>query len=252
MAGVDTFPGRSVISAFNLVERMLGEVLHVIPYAPEHEGVWSPSLVTILLEACSQLDSLWKYEVEHPTNPVLPLKGNLNIAYYFQNLGQKVADRWVVLWGEEGEKIQPFAPWAEVPDFGPASYRPLDWWQAYNEVKHDRLANRKQATLRNAAYALAGLFLGILRCPACAEFILQEGWVPSRPHDHDEPSMLLSDDPRISFLVAESALFSHLLSRDKPTRQGPWSIETRASARFVRWFRRQHPNHAYVLSSLDL
>jgi hypothetical protein len=171
----------------------------------------------------------------------------LAIPDYFNNLGKKVADRWVVLWGEKGEHLQPFATWQGVP-----SYTPLDWWQAYNDVKHDRLANRRKATLRNAAYALAGLFLGILRSPACAEFILQEGWIPSEPHDHDDPQMLLSDYPSIGFLAAESTLFSHLLSRDRKSRQGPTRCQTRASMRFVRWFLREYPHHDYVLSPADI
>ena len=54
--------------------------------------------------------------------------------------------------GQEGKRIEPFAAWISQ------SYVPLDWWQAYNNVKHDRLANRTQATMKHAAQALAALF----------------------------------------------------------------------------------------------
>ena len=77
---------------------MFDDVLRHIPYVPSHESVWSPSLTTILLEACSQLDSLWKYEVKNtPASILHPSGKNLDIKYYFQNFGPTLAPEWVVL-----------------------------------------------------------------------------------------------------------------------------------------------------------
>ena len=56
------FPGRNVISWYESVEALLDDVLTVIPFEPSHLTVWSPKLTTVLLETCSQLDSLWKHE----------------------------------------------------------------------------------------------------------------------------------------------------------------------------------------------
>ena len=89
MSPMSTFPGETVISSFSHVELMFDNVLRHIPYVSEHEDVWSPSLVTVLMEACSQLDSLWKYKVTNSPNAILPPSSeNLNITHYFQNLGK--------------------------------------------------------------------------------------------------------------------------------------------------------------------
>ena len=52
----------SVLSWYVDAEDMLQDVLRYVPYCLEHKSVWSPKLVTILHEVCSQLDSLWFYE----------------------------------------------------------------------------------------------------------------------------------------------------------------------------------------------
>ena len=56
-------PHRSVFGAFGRLERQLGEFLDYVPFEQAHHEVWSPILATIILEACSQLDSLWKMEL---------------------------------------------------------------------------------------------------------------------------------------------------------------------------------------------
>jgi len=230
------FPGLSVIASFKLVEGMLEEVLRFVPYCREHENVWSPPLVTILLDTCSQLDSLWKFETEQLPRPIRSSNGNQNIIDHFQNFGERVADRWVVFWSEKGEKLAPFAPWIGLADYNESSYRPLAWWTAYNAVKHDRIANRKEATLKNVAHALAGLYLGILRSRQCAASIAQEGWIPSPVQGACDPCYLLDDDPPVTFLAVECKLLSHLLTKDSLNRKGPKQVTTWASYRFLRWF----------------
>jgi hypothetical protein len=82
LSPVSNFPGETVISSFRHIELMFEDVLGNIPYVPEHENVWSPSLVTILLETCSLLDSLWKYRVTNTPDAIFPPSGqNLNSSF---------------------------------------------------------------------------------------------------------------------------------------------------------------------------
>jgi len=53
-----------------------------------------------------------------------------------------------------GEIIEPFANWNTTR---PA--QSLEWWQAYNEVKHNRVAQMKKASLKNVLYSLCALCL---------------------------------------------------------------------------------------------
>ncbi len=59
-----------------------------------------------------------------------------------------------VLVRRSGLEIQPWQAWAsrELPF----------WWTAHNAVKHDRSRNYEEANLKNALYALAGLFAAVL------------------------------------------------------------------------------------------
>ncbi|MBN2018637.1 MAG: hypothetical protein JW749_00245 [Sedimentisphaerales bacterium] len=136
---------------------MLKDVLEVVPYCNEHKSVWSPKLVTMLQETCSQIDSLWSYEINHG-------EARLNIENYCSHFGDKMRPKWLVFWGEHPEKIQPFGGWNAIN-----AAQSLPWWQAYQNVKHNRIINREQATLENAVKALAGLFLAILRCESCRD-----------------------------------------------------------------------------------
>lgn len=51
-------------------------------------------------------------------------------------------------------ELQPFINWEAAPN-----YNSPDWWTPYNKVKHERVANVKNANLKNVLNALAGLFV---------------------------------------------------------------------------------------------
>jgi len=47
--------------------------------------------------------------------------------------------------------ILPFHDWAAGHN--------TDWWEAYTRLKHNRLANHREATLKNLIYAMAGTYI---------------------------------------------------------------------------------------------
>lgn len=51
-------------------------------------------------------------------------------------------------------ELQPFLNWRSEPN-----YNSPDWWTPYNGVKHERLANFRNANLKNVVNALAGLYI---------------------------------------------------------------------------------------------
>ncbi len=227
------FPANSVISTYITTENMLVDVLRVIPYCDAHESVWSPVLVTILLETCSQLDSLWKYEAKQSA---FVTKGKLDVRDYFSYFGEYMAPKWVVFYGEEPRRLQPFDTWGNVASYNPSDYPGLDWWTAYNNVKHDRLKNRPEATLRHSTNALAGLFVAILRFELCRTAIAQAGWLLG--DGHNLQAWLWEDSPstKSQHITAESKLFTYPIgwSKEKITRTAKW--DGTCSLRFRDWF----------------
>ena len=135
-----------------------------------------------------------------------------------------------------GNTTLDFDLWSSVSNYRPESYDSLDWWQAYNNLKHDRLMNREQATLKRAVCALAGLFVAILRCEYCRNDIAQAGWLSG--NNHRPEAWLGEDSPHTpsEFIAAESKLFSYPVGWCEAEIQGsqPWAGP--ASHRFKQWF----------------
>lgn len=232
-----SFSANSVLSTYRFSESMLSEVLEVVPYCPEHEGVWSPRLATIVLDVCSQLDSLWKYEARQ--SPYVS-KPQLNIKDYFEYYGKQVAPRWLVFWAEEPLRLQPFVRWANLSGYTRDDYEKLEWWGAYNKLKHDRYRNCTYATLAISVSALAGLFLSILRYEGCRAALAQSGWLAG---NDSEPAAWLGEDSsstKDKYVTVETGLFSYPVGwagvRVLP--QMKWMGP--ASRRFQDWFDSYH------------
>src|ERR1039458_4433876 len=131
-------PHQSIIAAYDRTERQLEDFLKAIPLEAPHLLVWSPELASIILEAASQLDSLWKLQLRAAQKD----SSNANIKHHFANFGNSVAKRWLVVWSDGGHKFIPFGPWDAVTLFDEDHYAPVPWWLAYNKLKHDRWENK--------------------------------------------------------------------------------------------------------------
>lgn len=91
---------------------------------------------------------------------VLKLAAGLERGKYLKDCLAPLADDanlllgGIVLVRRSGLEIQPWKGWTsqELPP----------WWSAHNAVKHDRSRNYQEANLKNALYALTGLFAAVL------------------------------------------------------------------------------------------
>lgn len=227
------FPANSVLSSYISTENMLSDILRIVPYTKEHESVWSPAFSTIILESCSLIESLWKYEAK--TSPYVK-KERLTIVDYFTYFGEYLAPKWVVFWGEEPEKIQPFDAWLKTSGFKERDYLELDWWEAYNKLKHDRLRNRTKATLRHAVRSLSVLFLAILRCEFCRNAIAQANWLYGEGQNLQAHLGEDSPSTKLEYITVESKLFTYAVgwSEEPILKNMEWRGP--CSHRFREWF----------------
>lgn len=201
-------PVNSILKGFLDIERSLKTFLDVVPLAPEHMNVWSPSLSTIILEACSQLDSLWKASGTNGSDA--------GIRQHFRQFGSTVAGRWLVVWGDEPTEVVPFREWMCNETTPNAEYRAIAWWQAYNMLKHDRWQNIRSATVENAVNAAAALFLALVRCHDCADAIVSAGWFHSAfAREYSLDTYAIREDPNVG-ITFESALFAYVVGALDP------------------------------------
>lgn len=228
------FSANSVINSFIATEDALSEFLRFVPYCEEHKAVWSPALATIILETCSQLDSLWQYEAKQ--SPYVS-KRRLTINDYFQYYGEYVANKWLVFYGERSQMLQPYAVWAKASQYTAHQYQnyELQWWRAYNALKHNRFVNRSEGRLEYAVRALAGLFLAILRSELCRNAIAQAGWLLGEGHNLQ--ANLGEDSPSVKsrFITAESRLFTYSVGWGKEPIPAKLDWQAPCSHRFRDW-----------------
>ena len=146
---------------------------------------------------------------------------------------------------QEGRRLEPFAAWDNLPSYTASSYVALDWWMAYNALKHDRLANRTQATMRQAAQALAALFIAIVKYPPALSYLAREGWV--KKSVKPTSGLLLQGQPA-ELKFAESFLMSYLIEVDRKGYSGTRKQEvgTYGSYRFYLWIRENIPDPNFV------
>jgi hypothetical protein len=225
----------SVISWFNATEQMLHDVLEVIPYEPAHEDVWSPRLVTVILEACSQLDSLFKYQAKQSPYVV---KDRLDITDYFEFFGEPLAPKWSVFWADIPLKLFPYESWRTAPVFKKTNYSgyELEWWKAYNKLKHNRIENRREGKVKWAVHSLAALLLGILHCECCRESVAASGWLfAPNPNPAANLDDYLNPAPD-RFIAVETRLFTYPVGfwKHQVLPHHQWAGP--ASDRFRSWF----------------
>lgn len=224
------FSASTALLAFNDVERALSDVLDYIPYCEAHELVWSPKLAQIILDAGSQLDSLWRNEV-----PCSGDRSKLTMKQYATEFSGKghdcFAGRFVVHLGTcDAEIIAPFSQWENTN-------AKLSWWDAYNELKHDRNINREKATLRTAVELVGGLLIALVRSRCCQEEVMHSGWFfDIRPYV--VRSRLDNAGWEKNKTVAETRLFMYPVGASIDLEvKGVGLLKMFASERFHRWYK---------------
>ncbi len=214
-------PPRSIVAAFDRIESGLSDFIANVPLVSEHLSVWSPLLVTNIFDSCSQLDSLWKLRAGSANN--------LKITDHFQTYHLKLSSEWLVLWDGDGMELHPFAAWV-----GRSTYTSLPWWQAYNELKHDRWKNVKQATLANAVNAAAALFLAITIDTECHPVLAERKWFHTNYALDYAMSKLASPEGLLGVNV-ESSLFSYAIGSSLPNFPNMLAFYGHGTRRFGKW-----------------
>lgn len=152
--------GVTAIEGLLTAENMLYEALRYVPYCNDHLAVWSSHFTQIILDAASQVDSVWKATAKIVAPSTATEKSSLN--KHYKRFGSLVAKQLVVFFGGESPcTIHPFQQW-QIPPFSSPP-----WWDAYNKLKHDRFSNQREATLEHAINAVAALFLAIVYSGTC-------------------------------------------------------------------------------------
>lgn len=130
------------------LEKELIDIGHYISIEEDNFSAYSLVLQKYILEVDSELDNVMK-EISGFSG-----EERSNIEKYYSNIVAafpQIKNQSVTV---NSFKLKPFDGWKE--DQPSAS---LAFWDEYNAIKHNRVANKKKASLKNAVYALAALFI---------------------------------------------------------------------------------------------
>jgi hypothetical protein len=132
------------ISSLFVLEKQLFDCMEYIPFIEENRQTISPKFIPIIMDACSLIDSIFFEMIEHKE------KKRFNLRQY-SALFESELDL------QKNNSLFLISPVRSLAPFrGWTTKQPL-WWDAYNDLKHNRLNNYHVATFTNVVMALAGL-----------------------------------------------------------------------------------------------
>lgn len=121
-----------------------------IPSDPANSLAFSVEFIKQYQAICSEVDVIMK--------SICTMLGNANANTMPQYTSTIFASpKWSNIGNQKVQikeiELHPFKNWAANP------YNPPAWWPLYNDVKHKRLSNLREANLKNVVNALAGLYV---------------------------------------------------------------------------------------------
>jgi hypothetical protein len=142
------------VRAYRLLEDDLIEIFDYVEPADANTPTYSHRIYQLLLRACT--------EFEANAKAVLKANGyskpsNFNITdYYKLEAACRLSEYGVTtpVWSGTNGVFEPFKPWE-----GSTAYTSLNWYQAYNDSKHNRTSSFPSANFGNVLNAVAGVFV---------------------------------------------------------------------------------------------
>jgi hypothetical protein len=146
---------------YQIIENDFVNFIKNVPLCKEHLGVHSPILRDIIIRTCVQIEIFLKewakelcssnlnHELMKKYNDGGVKKWTIKDYYIFSSQINKYPNGKIHVMPINID-IKPFKDWTED--------KPMKWWSIYNRIKHSGHMTKKESTLENALYSLAGLF----------------------------------------------------------------------------------------------
>ena len=185
------------------VEDRLASILDIVPYATQNETVSLPKLSSIIVEAGSLVDAVFREQVQTSKK-----RDDLNISDFadFFERTRKLSSIRTLTYRWPHRLLRPFEPWSRR-DTRNAPAR-LVWWDAYNRLKHQRLAEIPLSTLHHSVHSVCALHQVLSQLPDFLPHLHRHDLIASRLYDVDYLIRAVSrGEPLNGFVMMESRLF---------------------------------------------
>ncbi|WP_152526905.1 hypothetical protein [Pseudogulbenkiania ferrooxidans] len=165
----------------------LKEIFKNIEPSTKNLNTYSHKIRELLILACTEVEASWKAVLaENSTKK----EDRYNTNHYVKTKDLLKLDKWSALL-KDYEHLETFTPFKYWSASNPTSS--LEWYDAYNAVKHDREGNFERANLKNLLNAMAAMH--ILLCaqwgPQTFYFLNANRYSPF--HTNSVPDFSLAD-----------------------------------------------------------
>lgn len=145
----------SYIYSYHLIEKDLKVLFDYINPCNCNRKTYSHRIYELLFRCCTEFENNAKVILTSNNYTKNPDAMNICNDYFKINKALRLDDyeARLRLWEDDPLIIKPFEEWDSN------SYKPLKWYQAYNEVKHNRSRNFNKANFESLIYAAAGLLI---------------------------------------------------------------------------------------------
>jgi len=150
-----------VVSNFVALEEQLVSCMDYVPFIEQNECVVSPRFVPILMDACSLVDSVFRHTASEDGHH------NLRLYALMHEDRLELEEATTLLLVSPLQFLRPFRGWQDAAP---------QWWNAYNQVKHDRVGNYAAASYAHTVSAMAALHQVMARSWAFLGNLAKAGW----------------------------------------------------------------------------
>ena len=143
--------GLNNLASYELLKNDLKLIFEFIEPCPENQAIFSHKIYELLLRACTEVESLCKqiFEANNKTAKNIIRFSDLESA-------MKLSSYSVNSYGFSYPEFYPFEKFKSTV---PRDNRSPVWYKAYNNVKHNRLENFSDASLKNVIEAVGGVYV---------------------------------------------------------------------------------------------
>jgi len=159
---MDQTKAELVIEWFLDLEARLKQFLRTVPINWNHNAVL-PLLSGIIVEAAGLVDSVFRKEFDLSQTKMA--RKNLNIKNFSDQYEQRfsLSSKKTLIYQYPPVLLNPFFGWTAP---GNRFSYTMEWWDAYNKLKHEKIEHYTKSTLNNAVKSLSSLHqvLSVLPC----------------------------------------------------------------------------------------
>lgn len=188
------------------LENRLRQFLKIVPYDHQNKNVVLPLLSSIIVEAGSLIDTIFREEFKKTKKKKLTIS---DFAPHYENI-LNLSQKKTIFYNFPLSYIQPFLNWCDKKK---KNYVTLDWWTNYNQLKHNRIEKHSLSTLDTAIKSLCALHQTISQLPTFFEALVRNNMICFGRLNKEFARKAIFQDPPTETLLVESFLFATTLGR---------------------------------------